>query len=107
MIERDGLYYVVNGHHRIAMLKVLEHLKIDDIVKIVNAKVRRITKDINFTTEFVKLCKEEKLYNVEYDDFEGYGYYIPHFTTLGANNDKHLIRHDESGFVIDDMDSLI
>lgn len=105
LYEKNGEYYVVDGNHRINVLKLLLAMNYPDCSTKVRCRVKHLPYNRFFIEEFVKIVESYHLYDSK-TDFDGYITYTPHFEYLDDNYASPTIRHIESGLIIKTLDDL-
>ncbi len=94
--EKDGKYYLADGHHRFSCLYLHYHIlksqdKLPDTFKSkLKTTVRIIPNDLDFVSRFVNFCILNKLYS---EDEVGI---IPEFRILDSNPNNPIIIHIKS-----------
>jgi len=98
--EKDGQYYLADGHHRFSTLYVHYHI-LKSQNKLPNSFpsnlpsiIRVIPNDIEFIRKFVEFCIKNHLYE---EDEIGI---IPMFEIIDSNPNNPLIRHIETQIII-------
>lgn len=109
LYKKDDKYYVVDGNHRINVLRLLKAMEEEQETQIysnqVYAFVRQLPKDKKFQDEFVNFVERNHIYDVEEDPYDGYETYTPHFEVKKDPQEPEII-HIKTGMIIHDMDSL-
>lgn len=94
--EKDGKYYLADGHHRFSCLYLHYHIlksqnKLPESFKgKIPTILRTIPNDLDFVSRFVRFCAMNNLYS---EDEVGI---IPEFKLIDSNPDNPVIMHIES-----------
>lgn len=105
LYEKNGEYYVVDGNHRINVLKLLLSMSYPNCSTKVICHVKHLPYNRAFMEKFVQIVENNHLYDST-TDFDGYITYKPHFEYLDDNYAYPTIRHIESGLIIKTLDDL-
>ena len=106
LFEKDGKYYVADGHHRFSALYLHYHILKsknqlpEDFPVILPAIVRVVPKNMDFVKRFNSFCIENNLY---YEDEEGT---LPIFLLEDSNPEFPVIRYPNTDIVIDPTTNL-
>ena len=106
LFEKDGKYYIADGHHRLSTLFVHYHilksknLPVDHLPTTFPAIVRVIPKNMEFLSNFRSFVYKNKLYD---EDEIGI---IPYFTLVDSNHGYPKIKFDGTDFLIDENTDL-
>lgn len=106
LFEKNGKYYVADGHHRFSTLYLHYHIlksqnKLpDDFPLIIPSIIRVIPNNIDFIRRFNQFCYENQLYR---QDEMGI---IPDFDLVGFDPDNPIIRYLDTDILIDQNSNL-
>ncbi len=105
LYEKNGEYYVVDGNHRVNILKLLLATNYPNCSTKIRCHVKHLPYDRNFIESFVNIVERYHLYDSR-TDFDGYITYTPHFEYMDSNYAYPTIRHIKSGMIIKSVDDL-
>ena len=106
LYEKGGKYYIMDGNHRINVLKLLLLTGKDKGYSTkVRAFVRHLPDDKQYLDAFVKLVDRYHIYDVFVDRSSGYQNYTPHFKLSGSYN-KPTFTHIASGVEINSIEDI-